>query len=163
VATETGYRWPGAPLAPRVSLRGDVASGDRDPADPDLQTFHPLYPKGNYFGLLSPVGPVNFQDLHPQLEVTLWPGGVLTADWLFYWRQSPRDGTYNAVGGFFRSGQESRARFVGHQPGVQLEWAVDSHTTVLVNYAAFVAGPYVRATPPGRDITYLAAYAAYRF
>jgi hypothetical protein len=163
LATETAVSWPAARLAPRLSLRADVASGDRDPADPDLETFHPLYRRGNYFGLLSPVGPANFRDLHPQAELTLWRGAVLTADWLYLWRHSPRDGTYNVVGALFRGAGGSRARFVGHQPGAQVEWEADAHTTLLVNYAVFFAGPYVRETGPARNISYLAAYAAYRF
>jgi hypothetical protein len=65
-----------------------------------------------------------------------------------------------------REDRGTSARFVGHQPGVQLEWAVGGHATLAASAAAFLAGPYVRATPPAharRNITYVSTTAAYRF
>ncbi|QJR34052.1 alginate export family protein [Gemmatimonas groenlandica] len=166
LATETGVRWPHTPLSPRISLRADVASGDRDRDNADLQTFHPLYPRGDYFGLLSPVGPANVRDLHPRLEVEPWRGASLSVEWLVYWRDSAADGVYNPVGVPLRTGARTSARFVGHQPGVELEWEVNRRVTLLATAGAFVVGPYVRETAPAsarRNITYLGGYAAYRF
>jgi hypothetical protein len=69
VATETGYRIPTIPLKPRFSAKADISSGDH-PATNTLGTFNPLYPKGNYFGVLATTGPgpINFIDVHPHLE-----------------------------------------------------------------------------------------------
>jgi len=37
------------------------------------RTFNPLFPKGNYFGVLATAGPgpINFIDAHPRVEATL--------------------------------------------------------------------------------------------
>jgi hypothetical protein len=166
IATETGMGWPQARWSPRLSLRADMATGDRDPTDADLETFEPLYARGNYFGQISPVGPSNFRDLQPRLELTVRPRAVVSAEWLFYWRASRRDGIYDPVGMPIREDRGTAARFVGHQPGVQLEWTVGGHATLAASAAAFLAGPYVRATPPAharRNITYVSTTAAYRF
>ena len=37
-------------LEARLSLKADVRRGDKDPNNPDLQSFDPLFPKGAYFG-----------------------------------------------------------------------------------------------------------------
>jgi hypothetical protein len=168
VATETRWRWAHAPLALLVAVRADVASGDRDPRDPDLQTFHPLYPRGNYFGQFSPVGPANFVDLHPRVELS--PGGAvtLTAEWLAFWRQSTRDGAYDPVGGPLlppqdASGAPARGRLVGHQPALTLEWAPSRHATLALLGGAFLPGRYVRETSPGRRIGYAGSSLALRF
>src|ERR1700726_2614379 len=54
VASETGYRLPTAVLKPRFSAKVDISSGDHPKSDPTiLGTFDPLFPKGNYFGVLA--------------------------------------------------------------------------------------------------------------
>ena len=45
------------PLAPRAMMRLNVISGDRNAQDRTLGPFNALFPKGKYFGELSPVGP----------------------------------------------------------------------------------------------------------
>ena len=74
VATETGYRFPVMPLKPRFSAKADISSGDH-PASSTLGTFNPLYPKGNYFGVLATTGPgpINFIDVHPRVELNASP------------------------------------------------------------------------------------------
>jgi hypothetical protein len=163
VASDTGYTFKGLKVRPRLGLKADVTSGDDDPADPDLGTFNPLFPKGAYFGLIASTGPANHRDLHPQLDFQLGGRLSFTADWLFFWRQSLRDGLYGIPSGVLRTGGQSRARFVGHQPGIEGVWSIDWHTTFTVNYARFISGPFLRETPPGKNISYFAAWLTYKF
>jgi hypothetical protein len=93
LASETGYRFPTMCLKPRFSAKADISSGD-DPRTNTLGTFNPLFPKGNYFGVLATTGPgpINFIDVHPHVE-TAFPHGVsVSVDWIFQWRQNLRDG-----------------------------------------------------------------------
>ena len=101
VATETGYRFPVMPLKPRFSAKADISSGDH-PASSTLGTFNPLYPKGNYFGVLATTGPgpINFIDVHPRVELTLPHDVSVSADWIVQWRQSLEDGVYASAGLF---------------------------------------------------------------
>ncbi len=168
VASETRWEWGRAPLRPLVAVRADIASGDRDPRDRDLQTFHPLYPRGNYFGQFSPVGPANFMDLHPRVELSPRDMVTLTAEWLAFWRQSTRDGTYDPVGGLLlaprdAAGAFASGRLVGHQPAFALAWTPDRHTTVTVLGGTFLPGRFVRETSPGRRIGYAGAQVAFRY
>jgi hypothetical protein len=66
----------------------------RDPNDPDLQSFNPLFPKGSCFGEDGLIGPVNFIDLHPTIELHISKVITLTPSTLFFWRQSTKDGLY---------------------------------------------------------------------
>ena len=50
-AQNVSYIFSKARLRPTVSLLGAISSGDRNPTDSDLQTFHPLFPKGLYLRL----------------------------------------------------------------------------------------------------------------
>jgi hypothetical protein len=96
VATETGYRFPNMPLKPRFSVKADISSGDH-PASNTLGTFNPLFPKGDYFGVLATTGPgpINFIDVHPHVEIALPHNVAASFDWIVQWRESLDDGVYN--------------------------------------------------------------------
>jgi hypothetical protein len=75
IASETGYRWTSVRWRPWVSVRSDVASGDKDAADRRLQSFNPLFPGNSYSGAVGLLGPTNLTDFTPAL--TLFPHRAL--------------------------------------------------------------------------------------
>jgi len=158
-----GYTLRRLPFSPRLGVKANVTSGDGDPHDPDLGTFHPLFPRGAYFGQLASIGPLNHRDLHPKIDLTFPHRMSFTGDWVFYWRQSLRDGVYSVPGDLLRTGQLSRARFIGHQPDFELRWLADRHTTFFLNYGRFFVGRFLRETPPGKNTTFIAAWVTYIF
>jgi len=162
-ASDSGYTFSGARLRPRLGLKADVSSGDRDPADPHLQTFNPLFPRGAYFGEIALVGPSNHVDLHPSLDLRLTEALTLTADTAFFWRQSLRDGVYGNAADLLRPGGAGRARFVGSQPSLQAEWQVNRHVLWACVFSYFSAGPFLRDAGPGRDVSYVTSWITYKF
>ena len=161
VASDTGYR----PVpAVRLGVRADITSGDADRHDDRLGTFNPLFPKGNYFGLVSSLAPSNHIDLHPQVTIDPRPDLVFSAMWLFFWRQQRDDGIYGIPGNLIRSGEGTHERFVGQSPGLEVEWQATQHLSVTGNLALFTAGPFIRETgPPAEDTTYVAGWVTYCF
>jgi len=164
VATETGYRFTTVPLKPRFSVKADISSGD-DPRSNTLGTFNPLFPKGNYFGVLATTGPgpINFIDVHPRAEATLPHGVTVSFDWIFWWRESLRDGVYAVPGFLIIPAGKSDARFVGHRPGVEARWQADSHLWFQGDVGVFYAGAFVKESQPARNLNYWALWAGYKF
>ena len=164
VASETGYRIPTIPLKPRFSAKADISSGDH-PNSNTLGTFNPLFPKGNYFGVLatSGPGPINFIDLHPRVEVTLPHSITASFDWIVQWRESLDDGVYAVPGFLIRAADGSRARFVGHRPGTEIRWQETRHLWFQADYGIFYAGSFLKQTEPGRNLNYWALWAGYKF
>jgi hypothetical protein len=164
VATETGYRIPTIPLKPRFSAKADISSGDH-PATNTLGTFNPLYPKGNYFGVLATTGPgpINFIDIHPHVEASAPHNVSLSFDWIFQWRQSLDDGVYAVPGFLIRAADGSRARFVGNRPGTEIRWQANPHLWFQGDYGIFYAGRFLKETQPGRNLNYWALWAGYKF
>jgi hypothetical protein len=164
VATETGYRIPTIPLKPRFSAKADISSGDH-PAKNTLGTFNPLYPKGNYFGVLATTGPgpINFIDIHPHVEASAPHNVSLSFDWIFQWRQSLDDGVYAVPGFLIRAAEGSRARFVGNRPGTEIRWQANPHLWFQGDYGIFYAGRFLKETQPGRNLNYWALWAGYKF
>src|SRR5262249_2594924 len=143
-------------------LRFDVASGDNNPASPNLQTFNPLFPSGVYFNLLNPVGPLNMIDLHPTLDLYVGEKVTLSLDWDFFWRESPGGGVYLIWGTPLRTGTGG-SRYVGNSPAVTAVWNPTRHLSVLASYVHFSPGPYFRANPPDKPIDYFTVWADYKF
>ena len=164
VATETGYRIPTIPLKPRLSAKADISSGDH-PATNTLGTFNPLYPKGNYFGVLATTGPgpINFIDFHPHVEASASHNVSVSLDWIFQWRQSLDDGVYAVPGFLIRAADGSRARFVGNRPGTEIRWQANRHLWFQGDYGIFYAGRFLKETQPGRNLNYWALWAGYKF
>ena len=164
VASETGYRLPNLSLKPRFSVKADISSGD-DPRTNTLGTFNALFPKGNYFGILATAGPgpINFIDIHPRVEVALPHDVTASFDWIFYWRESPRDGVYSVPGFLIIPAGKSNARFVGQRPGVEVRWQANRHLWFQADYGVFYAGSFVKQSQPTHNLNYWALWTGYRF
>lgn len=163
-ASDTGYSFPNAPLKPRLSAKSDISSGD-NPRTNTLGTFNPLFPIGNYFGVLADTGPgpVNFIDVHPKLQMQLSHAVSVSTDLVAQWRESIYDGVYAVPGFLLVPANGSRARFVGYRPGVEARWQINRHAYLQADYGVFYAGQFLKEDSPGRNINYMEFWAGYKF
>ncbi len=162
-ASDTGYTFDSLPLHPRLGLKANITSGNRDPNNSDLQTFNPLFPKGAYFSEDNLIGPVNHIDLNPSVDLHFTGSLTLSLNWDFFWRQSIHDGVYNNAVVLVRSGKNSTARYIGNQPQAQLQWNIERHITFIAIYAHFFAGEFLRETGPSKDVDYFTTWLTYKF
>ena len=151
-------------LKPRFSVKADISSGD-NPSSRTLRTFDPLFPKGNYFGVLATTGPgpINFIDVHPHIETTFPHNVAASFDWIFQCRENVRDGVYSVPGFLIRPADNSQARFVGDRPGTELPWQADRHLWFQADYGIFYARRFLKETQPARNLNYWALWAGYKF
>jgi hypothetical protein len=163
-ASDTGYSLTTMPLRPRVSIKADISSGD-NPGSHTLGTFNPIYPIGNYFGVLADTGPgpVNFIDVHPRIQTQLGHGVSVSTDLVVQWRENLNDGVYAVPGFLLVPADGSRARFVGYRPGAEVRWQIDRHAYLQADYGIFYAGQFLKEASPGRNINYLELWAGYKF
>jgi hypothetical protein len=162
VASDVGYRLS-LPMRPRIGLRADTTSGDRDPTDATLGTFNGLFASAAYFGLIATAGPANHLDVQPQLALEVSHAVSMSAGWLVFWRREAADGIYTWSGQLLRSAVGTRARFVGHSPSVTVRWTVNAHLSLSGDLSAFTSGPFIRESGPGKDSTFVRTTVAYRF
>lgn len=127
-----------------------------------LQTFNPMFPKGKYFGELSPLGPYNIINLHPAIEMELGHGVNLGLVGIAYWRESRGDGIYSVSGSLIRAGSGGDPAHVGNQGELVLEWRAGSFVSLTASYSIFVPGAFVRATGPSRTIHMVGLEAMFR-
>lgn len=170
LAVEGGYTFEALPLSPRAYLGLDIASGDDDPADEDLQTFNQLFPTGHpFFGYIDVIGRQNIIDVHPGAELTILKEArhakkvALRCDYHLFWRQSDEDAVYNAGGGVLRADLGSDETYIGSELDLLLNWQIDRHAAVYFGYSHFFAGDFIDDTGPAADIDFVYAALTYTF
>lgn len=163
LGTEVGRAFPDLPFAPDFTLRVNAVSGDGKRGDDRLGTFNALFPKGKYFGELSPVGPYNIVNVQPNLGLQLSPtvsAGVAAAA---YWRYSRSDGIYDIPGNLTRAAGDSGARFIGTEVEASIAWQATAELELSASVSAFAPGAFIRQTGPARTIQMLGLESNFRF
>ena len=163
LASETGRTWGEVPWRPRLGLSANIASGDDDPDSVDLQTFNPLFPRGNYFSEAAVLGPRNFFNVQPSLRIAPAEGWSVTADMNAFWRLETGDGVYAPSGQLIRAAGGSDERFVGLSTSLAVEYAVSGHLSLGAIYTHFAAGDFIEATGPSDSIDFIELTATFRF
>ena len=148
---------------PALGLRINAVSGDRRNNDDRLGTFNPLFPRGKYFGELTPIGPANLINLHPSISIRLADDVTFAGNLVWYWRFSRADAVYALSGDILREGAASRARFVGLQWDVVLEHQAARTFDYVASYSQFHAGSFIRQTGSGDTTRFVAVEARFRF
>lgn len=156
VGTETGYTLD-APFTPRLSLRANFISGDEDPNDANLQTLNPLFPKGKYFGELTPVGPYNLINILGGLGLRPSENTMLYVQGGPYWRYSTGDAVYGVGGNIVRGTPErGGAAYIGNQLELIAEWRPLRELTFVLSCSQFTPGAFIQETGPAESIYFLA-------
>jgi hypothetical protein len=155
VALSTGYTWTEGPWRPRVGLSTNIASGDRDATDRDLETFNPLFPRGSYFSETALLGPRNFFNVQPSLTLTPLETVSVTLDVNWFWRLQTADGLYSPSGQPLRGANGSTARFVGSNLALKTAWHLQRHVTITATYEHFFPGAFLRETGPHAAIDFI--------
>jgi hypothetical protein len=162
VATDHGYTLANLWGKPRLGLKAAIASGDQNANESDLETLNPLFPRGNYFTEASLLGPQNFFDVHPCLQLRPSANWSFETGLDFYWRESLSDGIYTPGGSVIYSGNRQFARFVGTDFSFIGGWQATRHLSVSAGYTHFFAGQFIRQND-GEDVNYGTVWASYRF
>jgi hypothetical protein len=163
IGTEVGRTLPGLPLSPDATLRLNIVSGDRHRGDGTLGTFNALFPKGKYFGELSPVGPTNIINLNPRISAPLGDGFSASIGATAYWRFARQDGVYDIPGNLIRAAGDSRARFIGKEAEATLAWQATPELELSTSLSFFAPGAFIRDTGPAKTIAMTGFEANFRF
>jgi hypothetical protein len=162
-ATETGYTLMSRGWRPRIAARADFAAGDRDAADPGLQSFNPLFPGNAYSGAVGLLGPTNLTDFTPALRMTPRPGLTLGVEAPSYWRTSTGDGVYNTNLRMLFPPDAGEGKYVGTNPGVIVVWQATRHWQFQGVLTRFLSGGFLNDTFVSSGFGFYSASAVYRF
>ncbi len=156
-----GYRFAGLPMTPQFWAYFDHASGDPDPSNLSASygTFNQLFPFNHYyFGLMDLVGRQNINDVN--FQVSLYPTKWITAYLQYHVLRldSAKDALYNSAGVPIRRDPTGAAgNDVGDILTSIVNFHIDNHQDVLIQYSHLYAGQFIRGTgnPRSPDYTYV--------
>jgi len=164
-AIEAGYTLVDVAMKPRVYLGYDYASGDSDPDDGTVGTFHQLFPLGHaYLGYIDVLGRQNVTDFSQ--GVSFWPVEKvlqLRLDHHIFHRAETGDAVYNVGGGVLRKADAGTSREIGSEVDVTLTYKFDRATTAAAGYSRFFAGDFIEESGPSDDINFLYVSLQYTF
>lgn len=160
---ELGRNFLKTKFRPRIGFRADATSGGVDNSpNGSVHTFLPLFPSPPYSGRNALLAPANLIQVSPTFRASL-KRITLFLDSPFAWRSSITDGIYNFADILIRTGNRTDARFVGAQPGGQIDVHLNRHWTAGIQYSHFFAGEFLKKTPPGKDVDYFVLSSSWRF
>jgi len=162
VATDTGFAFEHVPWRPRIGVKADIASGDRNPADGRLGTFNALYPKLPYFSEASLIAPANIIDLHPSVSWAPGRNVSLEFGWNWQWRASERDAVYSPPLLPIAGTAEAKGRRIGNQAILGIEWKATPQLTLASQYVHFERGEVLRQVG-GQNVDFVYVSAALKF
>jgi hypothetical protein len=163
ISGNVGYTLRGVPLQPRLGLKFNYATGDRNPNDGVLQTFFPLYPAVPIFtseALLTNLS--NVIEIHPTVTFKLAEGMTLTAEYDWLWRESNRDGVYLPNGQPLIATIPSTDSRLGTLWQIKLDWQLERHTSFVAVYTQFAVSDALRSAG-GDTVGFFGAWLSYRF
>ncbi|MCK5747640.1 MAG: alginate export family protein, partial [Oricola sp.] len=155
IAGITGRKFDVAPLAPAFTLSTNIASGDKHSGDGKLGTFDALYPRGNYFSNLALLGPANFFNVNPSVDLHPHEKLTLTAGVNFYWRLELADGVYSPSGALYRAPGGSAARYVNTAVSLGAAWEATERLSFEAVYTHSAPGRFFRETGPDASTEFL--------
>jgi hypothetical protein len=162
-ALESGVRFRSWPLRPRFTLRINSATGDRDPDDPRLEAFNPLFPGSSYSGLVGLLGPTNLTDTTPGVQLVLPRRVVIIFESPFYFRSSLRDGVYNIELRPLPLSPASSERYVGTNPAFVAMWNATPHLQLTGVITRMVPGPFLKGSFVEHGFGFYSSSFTYRF
>ena len=149
---------------PKIGLDADITSGDRDAADPDLQTFNSLFQSGIYSGRAQILGPDNAIRLEPSLTLLLSERVTLSGGWGFFWRQNANDALYGIPGNVLVPSHGVLSRYEGSRPITEVDWQVTRHLSAHVNYIYVFNAKFEEQSVHGTSsMSFVSPWLTYRF
>lgn len=137
---EIGYRWS-MPWKPRLSAFYGQATGDSNPNDGEDNRFE------RFFGFARPWSAndyIIFENIStPKLRLEMTPNEKFRFDlgYSWYWLESATD---RYLLDTIRDTTGQSGRFLGHEFDIRFRWQLTRKMEVIIGYAHFVPGDFVR-------------------
>ncbi|TCU54515.1 alginate export protein [Novosphingobium sp. PhB57] len=158
---EGGYTLGGAPMKPRLGLRANYFSGDKDLTDGKVGTFVPaaarlpLITEGAFFSFS------NLMDIYPSVTVKPLPAITVMAGPDFLWRARKGDGVYIGPSGSSFTPYDS-SRSIGTDLNLEASWQATDRLAFRLWETYFAASDSFQANG-GKNGNYFGLMANYRF
>lgn len=162
LSIEVGFEHASLPLSPRVGLKANAISGDRNPQDRVLGTFNPLFPKLPYFSEANLATPANLLDVQPNVRFEFTHGLFMRVGWDGLWKHASADAFYSPPLAPVDGTTRTSARYIGWQASSSIEWQATAQIEFAAVYVSFEPGSVTRRSG-GRSGSFFGAWMQWTF
>jgi len=150
--------------SPRVFIEGNYASGTKNPAGRDWNTFDQLYPSNHdKYGFADLVGRRNLVQFRAGVEEELTKKWKLKQAFEGFWMATSNDNFYNSSGAIEVLAHPGANRHIGNELDLVAEYQLNKGLSFGFGYARLFAGQFLKTTTDGHDYSYPFAYFQYNF
>jgi hypothetical protein len=159
-----GKKFPKTAASPRVLIEGNYASGTRNPAAHQWNTFDQLYPSNHdKFGFADQVGRRNLVHFRVSVEEQPTKRWKLKQAFEGFWLATTHDNFYGSSGAIAVPARPGASPHIGNELDLVAEFQWGQGLSFGFGYARLFAGNFLKATRPGHDFSYPYAYFQYNF
>jgi Alginate export len=159
-----GKTFPNAAAAPRVFVEGNYASGTKNPAGRDWNTFDQLYPSNHdKYGFTDQVGRRNLVQFRAGVEENAGKKWKFKQAFEGYWLATSHDNFYASSGAIAVPARPGASRHIGNELDLVAEYQLNKGLNFGFGYARLFAGQFLKTTTQGHDYSYPYAYIEYNF
>jgi len=150
--------------APRVFLEGNYASGTKNPAGRDWNTFDQLYPSNHdKYGFADLVGRRNLEQFRVGVQENIGEKWKIKQAFEGYWLATANDNFYASSGAISVPAHPGSSRHVGNELDLIAEYQLNKGINFGFGYGRLFAGQFLRTATEGHDYGYPYAYVEYNF
>ena len=166
LAADLKYRFGKSPSRPSAGLSFSYATGDTDTKPGGVGTFESFFPKA-LFGQAIVLNPSNVIQLHGEFSFHLEKETKLTFSHDQLFRSSSSDVFYdpcaNPIVPVSSDIVLSKVSHIGHQTKVELKRQFGPHYFIVLEYAIFPPGRFLREMERTETLHYASAKSIFRF
>jgi hypothetical protein len=151
-----GYTFQDAPLKPRVFIKYDFASGDRNATDSVHGTFDQLYPNiHDHHGLADQVAWQNLKSVRSGARIALRRNWIAASAYNDWWLASDSDGFYNSSGTIVARDRTGRSgSHIGREYDVQTSYRPNQNLELGIGLGYIRSGDFLVRTNHAHSYTY---------
>jgi hypothetical protein len=159
-----GRTFSNVTAAPRVFIEGNYASGTKNPAGRDWNTFDQLYPSNHdKYGFTDQVGRRNLAQFRVGVEENVTKKWILKQAFEGFWLATSHDNFYASSGAIAVPAHPGASRHIGNELDLIAEYQLNKGLSFGFGYARLFAGQFLKTTTQGHDYSYPYAYLEYNF
>jgi hypothetical protein len=159
-----GKTFPKAAAAPRLFLEWNYASGTRNPAGRDWNTYDQLYPSHHdKLGFADQVGSRNIAQFRVGVEESPTRRWKLKQQFEGFWLATTNDNFYGNSGEIAVPAHPGASPHVANELDLVFEYDLNPGLSFGFGYARLFVGQFLKTTIAGHDYSYPYAYVEYNF
>jgi hypothetical protein len=161
--TDWQYQLSQRSWLPKLGLKLDFSSGDKQSGDGKIQTFNPLFVNPAIYSLAAVNTPANISSFHPNFSFSPIKKLRVYLDYAVFYRSQENDGLYAPPNFQTRKTNGIKEKHIGDVIGLELQYRFNRNIFFNLRSSYFIAGNFIKASGPAKNTFYIAPTLSLKF